>query len=45
MSEFSVNIHLFNVNNQRVRPQKGIQIFSGIKKRASSAKAKEAPMD
>jgi hypothetical protein len=27
MSEFSVNIHLFNVNNQRIRPQKEYSSF------------------
>ena len=32
MSEFSVNIHLFNVNNQRIRPQKEYSSFLEAKK-------------
>ena len=32
MSEFSVNIHLFNVNNQRIRPQKEYSAFLEAKK-------------
>ena len=32
ISEFSANIHLFNVNNQRIRPQKEYSSFLEAKK-------------